>query len=60
MKFKCIQSGNIIEFTQEHEIAEMRKHSGYAEVVPEAPVAPAKTTTAPAKKVTKDESSING
>ena len=60
MKFKCIQSGNIIEFTQEHEIAEMRKHSGYAEVV-ETPVAPAKTTTAaPAKKVTKDESSING
>jgi hypothetical protein len=57
-KFKCNQSGNTVEFFQEHEIAEMRKHGGYTEVVvEEAPVVtPVKTT----KKVVKDEASIDG
>ena len=62
MKFKCIQSGNTVEFTQEHEIAEMRKHSGYTEVV-ETPIveeqeAPVKSTKK--SKVTSDETGING
>lgn len=59
--FKCIQSGNILEFTQEHEIAEMRKHSGYAEVMPE-PTAPPKTTTSTSSKkaVKTNEISIDG
>lgn len=58
MKFKCNQSGNTVEFFQEHEIAEMRKHAGYTEVPPEAP----KPTTSPTsnKKVAKNESSISG
>jgi predicted nucleotidyltransferase len=60
-KFKCNQSGNTIEFFQEHEIAEMRKHGGYTEVV-ETPVvvetAPVKSTKK--SKVTADESSISG
>ena len=61
--FKCIQSGNILEFTQEHEIAEMRKHGGYAEVVPETPVveepaAPIKTSSKKAVKT--NEISIDG
>jgi len=60
-KFKCNQSGNTIEFFQEHEIAEMRKHGGYTEVV-ETPVvveeAPVKSTKK--SKVTSDESSIDG
>lgn len=57
-KFKCNQSGNTVEFSQEHEILEMRKHGGYTEVVvEEAPVVtPVKTT----KKVVKDEASIDG
>lgn len=58
-KFKCNQSGNTVEFFQEHEILEMRKHGGYTEVpevVPETPVVTPKTT----KKVAKDESSIDG
>jgi len=57
MKFKCIQSGNTIEFFQEHEIAEMRKHTGYTEVVEvvvEAPKATKKTV------VKQDETSIDG
>ena len=54
MKFKCIQSGNTVEFFQEHEILEMKKHSGYTEVVVEVVEAP-KTI----KKVVKDESSID-
>lgn len=61
-KFKCNQSGNTIEFFQEHEIAEMRKHGGYTEVV-EAPVveqeaAPVKSTKK--SKVTSDESIVDG
>jgi hypothetical protein len=58
-KFKCNQSGNTVEFSQEHEILEMRKHGGYTEVVvEEAPVVtPTVKTT---KKVVKDEASIDG
>ena len=56
-KFKCNQSGNTIEFFQEHEIAEMRKHSGYTEVVVEAPKP---TPSSPSKKVAKDAINISG
>jgi hypothetical protein len=57
MKFKCIQSGNTVEFFQEHEILEMRKHTGYTEVV-EVHVEAPKTTK---KTVVKqDETSIDG
>jgi hypothetical protein len=55
MKFKCIQSGNTVEFFQEHEIAEMRKHTGYTEVVEVVVEAPKVT-----KKIIKDEDTING
>jgi len=58
MKFKCIQSGNTVEFFQDHEIAEMRKHTGYTEVV-EVVEAP-KVTTSSKKTVKQDETSING
>lgn len=54
-KFKCNQSGNTVEFFQEHEIAEMRKHGGYTEV--QEVVTPAVKST---KKVAKDEISIGG
>jgi hypothetical protein len=57
MKFKCNQSGNTVEFFQEHEIAEMRKHGGYTEVVETPAVTPPAKTT---KKVAKDEISISG
>ena len=59
-KFKCNQSGNTVEFFQEHEIAEMRKHSGYTEVVIEAPPVVTPTTVKSTKKVAKDEISIGG
>ena len=57
MKFKCIQSGNTVEFFQEHEILEMKKHSGYTEVIEvvEAPKATSKKTV-----VKQDETSIDG
>lgn len=61
MKFKCNQSGNTVEFFQEHEIAEMRKHGGYTEVpeVQEVVEAPVKTTSN--KKATKvNETPIDG
>lgn len=54
-KFKCNQSGNTVEFFQEHEILEMRKHGGYTEVPEVAP-----TTVKSTKKVAKDEISIGG
>jgi len=59
-KFKCNKSGNTVEFFQEHEITEMRRHKEYTEVVETVvveKVVPAKT---PSKKVIKDESSIDG
>jgi len=60
MKFKCIQSGNTVEFFQEHEIAEMRKHGGYTEVI-EVVAEPVVTPTVKStKKVAKDEASIDG
>lgn len=55
--FKCNQSGNTVEFTQEHEILEMRKHQGYTEVVVEEPVVAPKATK---KTVKQDETSIDG
>lgn len=29
MKFKCKQSGNVVEFTAEHDIESMKKDSNY-------------------------------
>jgi hypothetical protein len=39
-KFKCNQSGNIFEFTSEHDIKTMRTHPGYTEVIQEEPKKP--------------------
>lgn len=55
--FKCNQSGNTVQFFQEHEIAEMRKHQGYTEVVVEAPKPQTSTSS---KKVAKDAVNISG
>jgi hypothetical protein len=57
MKFKCNQSGNTVEFFQEHEIAEMKKHSGYTEVIVEVVEAPKVTKKTVVKQ---DETSIDG
>ena len=54
-KFKCNHSGNIAEFTSEHDIKTMRAHPEYTEVVAEE--TPVKTIT---KKVKQDETSISG
>jgi hypothetical protein len=57
MKFKCNQSGNTVEFFQDHEIAEMRKHTGYTEVI-DTPKVTVVTTSK--KTVKQDETSIDG
>lgn len=49
-KFKCILSGNVIEFTQQVDIDSMVGHEGYIkleeqELVKAAPVATKKTVT---------------
>lgn len=31
--FKCNKTGNTVEFKQQHDIDQMRKHEGYTEVV---------------------------
>jgi hypothetical protein len=56
-KFKCIHTGNIVEFTAEHDSETMRKHAEYVEVV-DTPqeVKPTVTT----KKVKQDATSIGG
>lgn len=56
-KFKCKQSGNTVEFFQAHEIAEMKKHEGYTEVVEIVVVETPKVTK---KTVKQDETNING
>ena len=51
-KFKCILSGNVIEFTQQVDIDSMVGHEGYELVVEEQasvkPATPAKKATKPA------------
>lgn len=31
-KFKCVHTGNIVEFTAQHDVDVMRKHAEYTEV----------------------------
>lgn len=50
-KFKCLVSGNTVEFHYDHDIIEMRKHPQYEEVVEKAEK-PAKVEV---KKEVKDE-----
>jgi hypothetical protein len=51
VKFKDKQSGNVFEFTLEHDIADMRRHPEYEEVKEEAPKpAPAKPAAKPVSK----------
>lgn len=33
VKFQCIRSGNFVSFTNENDIAGLRKHEGYREVI---------------------------
>ena len=35
--FKCIRSGNVVSFDNEDDIAQLRKHEGYMEVLDERP-----------------------
>jgi len=37
-KFKCLLSGNVIEFTNQVDIDSMEGHTGYEAVVEQAPV----------------------
>lgn len=52
-KFKCITSNEVYEFAMEHDIAAMRKHPEYVELVEEAEEKPSRKTSS--KKETKDE-----
>ena len=38
--FRCLQSGNTVTFTLQHDIDSMRGHSGYVRVDEEAPQQP--------------------
>lgn len=50
-KYKCLLSGNVIEFTNQVDIDSMVGHSGY-ELLVDTPVAPKEAVKAPtAKKV---------
>lgn len=53
-KFSCNHSGNVFEFTNEHDIKTMRTHSEYTEVIQES-IQPLSKT----KKVKQDETSIS-
>jgi len=53
-KFKCQHTGNIVEFTAEHDIDAMRKHTEYTEVQPE-PVEEVKPVVKPRKTASAEE-----
>lgn len=36
VQFRCVRSGNLVSFTNENDIAGLRKHEGYIEVIPNA------------------------
>ena len=48
-KFKCIASGNVIEFTNQVDIDSMKDHEGYERLEDEVVKAPAAKKTQPAK-----------
>lgn len=53
-KFKCILSGNVIEFTHQVDIDSMKGHEGYIKLEDEpvkAPATPAKKTAPKATSV---------
>ena len=52
-KFKCLLSGNIIEFTNQVDIDSMVGHSGYEAVVEQTPIKEAVKAPTPKKTVTK-------
>ena len=45
MKFKCIYSGQVYEFTQEQDIKTMKEHPEYVAVEEVEPVKPTKRVT---------------
>ena len=49
-KFKCHHTGNIVEFTTEHDILTMQKHTEYTEVLDAPLEEPAAEEAAPKKR----------
>ena len=50
--FKCIQTGNITEFVNDHDIVQMQSHPSYEEIKEEVkPAVKSKKTVAPAEEV---------
>ena len=50
--FKCTQTGNVTEFTIEHDIVQMKTHPDYEEVQEEVkPATKSKKTVAPSEEV---------
>ena len=56
-KFKCISSGEVYEFTMEHDIKSMRAHPEYEEVVEVEE--PAKKVGRPRKEIVEGEQDGN-
>ncbi len=58
VKFKCLASGNVFEFSADHDIKTMRTHPGYQEVLetaPESTELEVKRQVGRPKKVTTEE-----
>ena len=54
-KFKCVHTGNIVEFNNESDAEVMRKHNEYTEVLEEAPVAVPVVKTRSTKAISTEE-----
>ena len=55
VKFKCKQSGNVFEFSNEHDIKTMRTHPEYEEVIEESLENTDKKTVGRPKKIKIEE-----
>jgi hypothetical protein len=49
--FRCLQSGNTVTFTYQHDIDSMRGHAGYVRVEDEKPPVEATAQPEPVKKI---------
>ena len=47
--FRCLQSGNTVTFTYQHDIDSMRGHAGYVRIEDEKP--PVEVQSEPVKKI---------
>jgi hypothetical protein len=52
--FKCVQTGNITEFVNDHDVVQMRSHPSYEEIIEEVKPVVEKVTKKTATKTSEE------